>query len=315
MSIECTSYSDDHRNEILDLWTRALPLDAINEGMLESRVLLDDNFDPETFILAFENNTLAGFIIGTHAKRSPLGDADPEGARSWITALAVDPSRDLNAVGSALLAEAEKRFVALGKKECLVSSYPPGYFTPGIDQNNYAPLLKLFLSHGYTKEREAISMDASIVLFRVSDSVIQKQEDLRKEGIEIRPYRRSDLLRFLSFLETTMPTDWVRVERRNLRKIVDGGFTEEQITVVLHHSEIVGYCQFEDSHFGPFGVSENYQGKGIGTVLLARTVERMKRDGHHSAWVMWTDDIAAKVYGKFGFTETRRFAILKKELQ
>jgi GNAT superfamily N-acetyltransferase len=314
MSIECTSYSDDHRNEILDLWTRALPLDAINEGMFESRVLLDDNFDSETFILACENNTLAGFLLGTHAKRTPLGDADPEGTRSWITALAVDPSRDLNAVGSALLAEAEKRFVTLGKIECLVSTYPPGYFTPGIDQINDAPLLKLFLSHGYTKQREAISMDASIVLFRVSDSVIQKQEDLRKEGIEIRPYRRSDLLRFLSFLETTMPTDWVRVERRNLKKISEGGFTENQITVVTHDNKIIGYCQFEGSHFGPFGVSNKYQGRGIGTVLLARTIERMKREGHHDAWVMWTDDVAAKVYGKFGFTETRRFSILKKEL-
>jgi len=315
MSIAFTSYSDNHRNEILDLWSRALPPDAINEGMFESRVLLDDNFDPDTFILAYENNLLAGFLIGTHAKRSPLGDADPEGTRSWITALAVDPTLDLTTIGTAILAEAEKKFVALGKKDCLVSTYPPGYFTPGIDQKNFAPLLNLFLSHGYIKQREAISMDASIVLFRVSDSVIKKQEELQKDGIEIRPYRRSDLLLFLAFLEMTMPTDWVRVERRNLRKIAEGGFTEDQITVVLHHNEIIGYCQYEGSHFGPFGVSDKYQGRGIGTVLLARTIERMKRDGHHDAWVMWTDDVAAKVYGKFGFKETRRFAILKKELK
>lgn len=314
MSMTFTPYSDNHRSQILELWSRALPLDAVNEGMLETRVLLDDNFDPETFLLAYEGSDLAGFLIGTHAKRNPLGDADPDGSRCWITALAVEPSMNLNSIGTALIAEAEKKFGALGKKDCLVSTYPPGYFTPGIDQKNYAPLLNLFLSHGYTKQRDAISMDASIVLFRVSDSVTQKQEELRKDGIEIRPYRRSDLLRFLSFLETTMPTDWVRVERRNLRKIADGGFTEEQITVVLHHDEIIGYCQFEGAHFGPFGVSDKYQGRGIGTVLLARTIERMKRDGHHDAWVMWTDDIAAKVYGKFGFKETRRFAILKKEL-
>jgi GNAT superfamily N-acetyltransferase len=111
-----------------------------------------------------------------------------------------------------------------------------------------------------------------------------------------------------------MPTDWVRVERRNLKKISEGGFTENQITVVTHDNKIIGYCQFEGSHFGPFGVSNKYQGRGIGTVLLARTIERMKREGHHDAWVMWTDDVAAKVYGKFGFTETRRFSILKKEL-
>ena len=157
-------------------------------------------------------------------------------------------------------------------------------------------------------------MDSSIVLFTVSDAVKEKESELQKKGIEIRPYRRDDLLRFLSFLEQTMPSDWVRVERRNLKKISEGGFTENQITVVTHADKVIGYCQFEGAHFGPFGVSDAYQGKGIGTVLLARTIERMKIDGHHDAWVMWTDDVAAKVYGKFGFKETRRFAILKKEL-
>jgi GNAT superfamily N-acetyltransferase len=111
-----------------------------------------------------------------------------------------------------------------------------------------------------------------------------------------------------------MPTDWVRVERRNLRKMTEGGFSPEQITVATKDGEIIGYCQFEGSHFGPFGVSDAFQGRGIGTVLLARTLERMKCAGYHDAWVMWTDDIAAKVYGKFGFHETRRFALLKKKL-
>jgi GNAT superfamily N-acetyltransferase len=118
----------------------------------------------------------------------------------------------------------------------------------------------------------------------------------------------------MKFLDQAMPSDWVRVERRNLRKITEGGFQAEQIMVVTHEGNIIGYCQFEGSHFGPFGVSDAYQGRGIGTVLLARTLERMRNEGQHVAWVMWTDDVAAKVYGKFGFKETRRFALLKKTL-
>jgi GNAT superfamily N-acetyltransferase len=314
MSFTLFPYSDSSRTEILRLWSRALPLDAVSEGMFESRVLLDENFDPEYFLLARQGPDLVGCILGAYAKRMPLGDADPDGTRCWITALAVDPSADLNAVGSTLIKELERKFAALGKKECLVSTYPPGYFTPGIDQRNYTPLLDLFLSHGYVKQKEAISMDSSIVLFTVSDAVKENESELRKKGIEIRPYRRTDLLNFLSFLEQTMPSDWVRVERRNLKKISEGRFTENQITVVTHGKNIIGYCQFEGAHFGPFGVSDAYQGRGIGTVLLARTIERMKTDGHHDAWVMWTDDVAAKVYGKFGFKETRIFAILKKEL-
>lgn len=315
MTLTLLPYDDSFRTEVLALWSRALPLDALSDGMFESRILLDENFDSDVFLLASKNNRLVGFILGAYAKRMPLGDADPEGTAAWITALGIDLHEDAVSIGGTLIEELERKFISLHKKEIRVSTYPPGYITPGIDQKNYVPLLNLFLSRGYQKQKEALSMDSSIVLFQLSPQVLEKEKELQQRGIEIRPYRRTDLLCFLKFLEAAMPSDWVRVERRNLRKMSEGSFSEQQITVVVHQQEIIGYCQFEGAHFGPFGVSDAYQGQGIGTVLLARTIERMKMEGHHNAWVMWTDDIAAKVYSKFGFTETRRFAILQKELK
>lgn len=313
MALTVSIYTDADRSELLDVWARALPVDAVSNDTFESRVLLDENFDPEYFLVAKEQGAIAGFVLGMHPRRMPLGDADPNGTRSWITALAVDPSADFETAGSLLIGELEQRFKRIGKRECWVSTYPPGYFTPGIDQNNYRTLLQLFLSSGYQKQKEALSMDAPIVLFQLSDAVKAKERQLLSQGISIRTYERNDLFSFLSFLEKTMPSDWVRVERRNLRKISEGTFRERQITVVVHQNEIIGYCQFEGSHFGPFGVSDAFQGRGIGTVLLARTLDRMRTEGLHDAWVMWTDDVAAKVYGKFGFRETRRFSILRKE--
>ncbi len=313
-TITLTPYTDADRDELLRLWARALPLDAITVDTLETRVLLDENFDPETFLLARSGGTLCGFILGMRAVRLPLGDADPDGTRAWITALGVHPADRLTAVGGPLLEALETKFRALGKTECFVSTYPPGYFTPGVDRTASSALLEFLRARGYEETKQALSMDSSIVRFEVPRPVEERQEALRADGIEIRQYRRSDLLAFLRFLEATMPTDWVRVERSNLKKIATGGFTEQQITVVTHGAEIIGYCQFEGSHFGPFGVSDRYQGRGIGTVLLARTLERMRTMGYHDAWVMWTDDVAAKVYGKFGFTQTRRFSILCKAL-
>ncbi|MBI3006300.1 MAG: GNAT family N-acetyltransferase [Ignavibacteriales bacterium] len=315
MFIEIFPYTDSQRAEILSLWAESLPLDAITADIFESRVLLDENFDPQTFLLAHENGNPAGFVLGIHAKRMALGDADPEGTRSWITALAVSKQANMQKIGSRLISEVEQRFKALGKKECLVSSYPPGYFTPGIDKKAYAPLLKLFTDSGYVAFHEVISMDAPIVTFTVSREIREKEDQLKSQGIFIRMYMRTDLVKFLAFLEQFMPSDWVRIERRNLKKLTEGGFHAEQIFVVVKDDDIIGYCQFEGAHFGPFGVSDKFQGQGIGTVLLARTLERMRQEGHHNAWVMWTDDIAAKVYQKFGFKETRRFSILKKELQ
>ncbi len=307
-------YTDQDRSDVLLLWRDALPLDAITLDTLESRVLLDENFDPATFLLARRGDTLGGFLLGMAARRLPLGDADPDGTRSWITAIAVHPGESHQEIGTLLLSSVERRFREIGKKECLISPYPPGYFTAGIDMKAYRPLLEFLLASGYRQVHEALSMDAPIVLFTVPPAVIERERALLREGIDVRPYRRDDLLRFLGFLEHSMPTDWVRVERANLRKISTGGFHPDQVTLVVKDGDIIGYCQFEGSHFGPFGVSEQYQGKGIGTVLLARTIERMRHHGYHTAWVMWTDDVAAKVYRKFGFTETRRFAILKKTL-
>jgi mycothiol synthase len=312
MNLSITPYADTAREELLALWTTALPFDAITLDTLETRVLLDENFDPETFLLARSDGELVSFILGIHAKRMPLGDADPNGDRCWITALGVHPGYDVRAIGTSLLTEVEKRFKALGKCECRVAGYPPGYFTPGIDLRGYKPILELFQANGYSVFHEALSMDSSIVLFTVPEKTVEIEKKLKQDGIDIRFYRRNDLVRFMEFLEQSMPFDWVRVERRNLRKIVEGGFHPEQVVLVTKGDDIIGYCQFEGSHFGPFGVSDAYQGRGIGTVLLARTLERMRQEGYHDAWVMWTDDLAAKVYGKFGFKETRRFAMLKK---
>jgi mycothiol synthase len=314
MGLTITSFEDSDRESVLDLWAKALPLDAITVDVFERRVLLDDNFDPETFLLAQEGNQLKGFVIGPYAKRVDLGDADPKKTRGWITVFAIQPNVAIETVGLPLLATLEERFKVLGKKEIMISTYPLGYFTPGIDGKSYRPLLDFIRSRGFQEVHQAISMDAAIVQFTVSKDVEEKELQFRANGIEIRPYRREDLLNFLRFLEQSLPTDWVRVERANLRALTQGQFHTDQITVVTKGEEIIGYCQFEGSHFGPFGVSEKYQGKGIGTVLLARTLERMRAMGHHDAWVMWTDDIAAKVYQKFGFKETRRFSILRKEL-
>ena len=72
--------------------------------------------------------------------------------------------------------------------------------------------------------------------------------------------------------------------------------------------------QLRSIRLSPFGVAERYQGIGIGTVLLARALASMvERDLHH-AWVLWTGERAARLYARFGFRVSRRFAVLHKEV-
>lgn len=321
MEISITPISSCDMDDVIRLWNKALPLDAITLDSLEARVLLDENFDENTFLIAKENDHVVGFVVGTYARRVPLGDHDPKGDRCWITAFGIDPEYKHHGTAYKLFTSLLQKFKAMGKRECFIATYAPGYFVPGIDIKEYPDaisfLKKLGSSEWIPSGEETyrpLSMDAPLAHFKVTAEAKEKEKHLAESGITIRTYSRSDLLSFMKFLEANMPADWVRVSRANLRDLTRGIFQADQIFVAVKGEEIIGYCQFEGAHFGPFGVAEKYQGKGIGTVLLGRTMEHMRAKGHHNAYVLWTDDLAAKVYSKFGFTETRRFAVMKKSI-
>jgi GNAT superfamily N-acetyltransferase len=318
MGISITPVSNQDIDAVLKLWNRVLPLDAVTLDSLEARVLLDENFDENTFLVARENDRIVGFVVGTYARRVPLGDHDPKGDRCWITAFGVNPEHQKKGLASQLTDTLLGKFRSLGKKECYIATYAPGYFVPGIDIKEYSCAIALLKKHGFEETYRPLSMDTQLPLFKVTPEAEKKEQQLREQGIVIRPYTRNDLLSFLKFLEANMPADWMRVSRANLRDLTRGIFQPDQIFLAATEgpggSEVIGYCQFEGAHFGPFGVADKYQGKGIGTVLLGRTLERMRAKGHHNAFVLWTDDTAAKVYSKFGFKETRRFAVLRKSI-
>jgi GNAT superfamily N-acetyltransferase len=112
-----------------------------------------------------------------------------------------------------------------------------------------------------------------------------------------------------------LPWDWEWLALRNLARAHEGSFCPEQIHLAIHEEQVVGYCQYEGAHLGPFGVAEGFQGNGIGTVLLAHTMASMVECDLHHAWVLWTGERAARLYARFGFRVSRRFAVLHKELQ
>ncbi len=318
MNVSITPASNRDIQDVISLWNRVLPLDAITLDTLEVRVLLDENFDHSTFLLATDGDHLVGFVVGTYPSRVPLGDHDPHGDRCWITAFGIDPGYRRKGVARKLLSAIFEKFRTLHKKECYIATYAPGYFVPGIDVNEYPAAISFLKQQGFEETYRPLSMDAPLALFKVTPEAEEKERRLRENGVMIRQYSRGDLMSFMKFMEANMPADWVRVSRTNLRDLTRGYFLPDQIFVAVsgegENSEVIGYCQFEGAHFGPFGVADRYQGRGIGTVLLGRTLERMLAKGHHIAFVLWTDDVAAKVYSKFGFKETRRFAVMKKSL-
>ncbi len=68
--------------------------------------------------------------------------------------------------------------------------------------------------------------------------------------------------------------------------------------------------------FGPIGVeAQTHRGRGIGQVLMYRTLAAQRSAGYRVAFFLWSDDkTAARMYSAAGFRETRKFAYMKKEL-
>ena len=311
-NIEFHPFSSSDGEELVTLWNRTLPLDTITLDVLESRVLLDPNFRQEGFLLAKARGRIIGFVLGIAAHHPTGEDAGLD--RAWITMMAVEADHRRLGIGTALVAEAETYFREGGKTSISIASYPPGYFIPGLDVAAHRDAICFLEALGFDRGEESLGMDAPLPLFRAEEWVLEGERRLAEENVIIRPYERADLLPFLSFMEEVMPWDWTRVARENLKLLTHRLFEPGQIFLAIRDDEIVGYSQHEGAHFGPFGVRPEVQGKGIGSILLARTLEAMQRKGYHCAWVLWTGDRAAQLYRRFGFTETRRFVTMRKAI-
>ena len=317
MNFTITPYKSSLNNSLLECWNKALPYDAITDSDLARRVLLDRNFLREGLILAVTSeNCVIGFI-SCFVMTYPIAKEGCFPDRGFIQAFGVAPDFRNIGVGKRLLKEAEQFFRSHNRKLVVLSPYTPNYFVPGIDVERYAEGFQWLRSQGFEQYSEGLAADANIATFEISDSLLKKEQNLCNcEGIIIRSFQQNDIVPFLDFQYRFMPGPWYEDARRNLLEMTFGRFSPTSIWLALNrHNENIGFCQHEHEHFGPFGVLDEYQGKSVGTLLLAHTLLQMRISGCHSAWVLWTGERALNgVYGRLGFKLTRRFAIMKKSV-
>ncbi len=310
--MDIRSFESQCLEQIVTVWNHCLTVDLISPGVLEARVLLDPNYRDDFFLVAWEKEKIIGFVLGICGE----GFFSPTrlvGAQSWILAIAVEAEYRRCGVGTMLLAELESRFQEAGKREIWIATYPTAYISPGIDEDAYAGGLNFFRSQRYQVAYRALAMDASLWPPHFPENIADQEQQLIEQGITFQPYSVAQLSAFRRFLRSELPWDWEWLALRNLRRIHEGTFSPAQFWLALYKGEVVGYCQYEGAHFGPFGVTKEFRQRGIGTVLLSHALRSMAQQGEHSAWVLWTGSKGARLYARFGFVESRQFVILHKE--
>ncbi|MGQ9455024.1 MAG: GNAT family N-acetyltransferase [Armatimonadota bacterium] len=312
-SITIRDYENSDIHKVVDLLNRCMVADPITSETFQRKVLLDPNFDRRGALLAVDGEKVVGFILGI-VRKYRLEDAPPDFDRSWITLIAVDVKYRRQGIGRSLVGRVEDWFRENNCRTTFVSSYAPNYFIPGIDVNAYADALEFFKSLRYVEVYRPLAMDANLVHLKTPEWVIEKESQLR-DTVTIEPLRPELILPLLEWMKVEFAGDWQRFAREAITKITTGEFRPDNIWIAHESGRIIGYCQHDNNgRFGPFGVSASERGKGVGAALLFKCLHAMRAKGFHNAWFLWTDDKVARLYSQAGFVETRRFALLKKEL-
>ena len=306
---------DDGQIEaVADVWNRTMTADPMTPAELERRFLHDANAGPDGISVAEEDGRIVGFCIGAAYRRPAPADIDPNNDRAFVVAIGVLPEQRRRGLGRLLLDYQIARFVSDGRKTLSVAPYPLGYVIPGVDVAAYSEAIAFFRAMGFEEQSRPLAMENDLTGYTPPPEVADIEERLRLEGILIEPFHPRWTVRYLRFMQAAMPSDWHRIACRDLSEIARGQAPPGRIFLAHDQASVYGYCRHEAGRFGPFGVAPHAQGRGIGTVLLGRTLAAMRDLGERRAYLLWTSDRTARLYARLGFREFRRFAVMHKRI-
>lgn len=310
-----TPYEGADFMPVVNLLHEVLIADPMTPALFARRVLLDPNFEPEGAPVARVDGEVVGFLLAI-ARRRPLEDGPDDRDRGWITLFGVAAAHRRKGIGRTLLEKGLDYLRRCGCASAHVSPYAPNYWTPGVDVAAYPEAVAFLERHGFSTLSRPLSMDTSLVGgWRVPEWVREREAKLAAEGVRIEAFDPIHIPTLTAFLRTHFPGDWQRYVRETILDIVSGRRAADDLLVAYQRETMVGFSQHEGERFGPFGVAASERGRGIGAVLMFRTLETMRRQGLHNAWFLWTDDHnARRVYSAAGFRQTRRYAVMRRDL-
>jgi mycothiol synthase len=306
-------YQPDDEAAVLRVWNAALVADPISASTWRAKVLLDPNFDREGCLVAEVDGEVQGFLLSL-VRRVPFFGQGYESDQAWITAFGVAPEWEGRGIGGALLDAALNRLRGMGRTTVSLSPYVPNYFTPGADVNAYSRGVEFLTKRGFETIERPISMRAELTGFRIPQEIVERETALRAEGIDVRTATPADIVPVVDFAQRHFTWDWHREASGIFTDLFTGDPRLVSMIVAMQDGEVLGYAEHRSERFGPFGVHPELRSRGIGRVLLAKTLSEMLKKNFHAAWFLWTGDDAARLYSQVGFHEVRRFAVLKKSL-
>lgn len=105
----------------------------------------------------------------------------------------------------------------------------------------------------------------------------EKEKKLNEKGIKIKRAIPPEKARVLDWIEEHFQQAW--------RSEADVAFAKSPLNIFIAYQEdeILGFACYDTTakgFFGPTGVSKKARGKGVGTVLLLKSLEALKESGY-----------------------------------
>ena len=214
----------------------------------------------------------------------------PAEGRAWLGLFAVAAADRNRGVASALFARVSDEWMQAGVGTAEVLAVPSNYFTPGLDPR--APAAAGFLArHGFARAGEAVSLVVDLGVAEAFDTTADERR-LGEAGIEIRRAAPEDESRLDAFVTERFGSDW-GFQAERARRLSPPG-----VHVALAGDGVVGFAAHsamnrEWGWFGPMGTAAEAEGRGIGRVLLRRSLRDLGAQGYATAIIPW---VASKTF-------------------
>ena len=308
-------YQGRDEAELLDVWSRAMPSDRVDEALFRTQVLLDPNFHPGNVPVALVDGRVVGFVLCL-TRQVPYFLQGMDETEAWITAFGVHPDYRRKGIGSALFDTVINKLRAEQRRIVDISPYVPNYFVPGIDTRAYPETIRFLQDRmGFETLYHAISMGADLTDFQIPPQIQARIERAEAEdGLIIQPIEPADIPDLMPFLVEHFGWDWFRFAQSYLLEYFGDSPHRICFLIAREKGEVVGFCQQRNERYGPFGVRPDCRNRGIGRMLLFKCLEMMSAKHVFFAYFLWTDEDAARLYSLAGFKRRREFAVMRKTL-
>lgn len=307
-------FRENDWQELCRLYNRCYTFDQVSEKFFLEHLILEPNFNPDGVFVAEVDGNISGAVSAQTVTRntSPWSDQVTRSrSKGFIMPLICFDKP----TGLALLRHAEKYLADNGANICRIATSGAYLFPDAVDPDAYPLLKEVITENGYRAGASYFSMRCDLTDWRITDRVAEKIRKGRENGIEAKICELSDIPALRRFLCNSGD---LTARMGNLTQKLSRNELDE-VVIIRNSSDVLGYCQHNyfgtPDRVGPFCVSRECRGMGLGQIMVAKLLEVMSERKFKSAWFATCNEGNTHFYSKNGFVIFRTKYVFEKNLE